>query len=336
MRKYILHFSFVFFLICTPIFGFSLWTQPLYGDLTRIGRWASHDFGPNSSIPTINVKASGRALDNSDAVVLGDSFSQRNLWQSVLTEKTHNVIKTYDYGNCIPTFIKSAIENSSNKVVIIETVERSFIQRFNYVPSCSKKLLVPSEIKAETVGGIPRPKWPISTDFWHTTTTAINTIRSSIFNEKYSKRYNTVNTDLSDECALFSNRKNKKFLYYADDDLKSQWSEIEIKAAISNVLNIQKQVERSGKKFIFIIAPDKSSVYKKCIKTGNINLTMPDINQLLIDAGVNAPNLHYVFKEKINTIVDLYDPDNTHWSESGYILAGETIGDYLLSMPAKH
>ena len=303
MRKYILHFSFVFFLICAPIFGFSLWAEPLYGDLTRIGRWASHDFGPNSSIPTINVKSSGSSLSNSDVVVLGDSFSHRNLWQSVYAEKTNNVVKTYDYGKCIPAFIKSAIANASNKIVIIETVERSFIQRFNFSSSCSEKLLVPKEIKAEIIGGTPRPTWPLSTDFWYTTTTAKNTIRSGIFNEKYSKRYSTVNTQLYDECALFSNRKNKKLLYYADDDLKYQWSEIEIKAAISNVLNIQNQIERSGKKFIFIIAPDKSSVYKNCIKTGNINSTMPNINQLLINAGVNAPNMHYIFKEKINTII---------------------------------
>jgi hypothetical protein len=124
-------------------------------------------------------------------------------------------------------------------------------------------------------------------------------------------------------------------LYYADDDLKYQWNEMEIQTAISNVLKIQNEVERSGKKFIFIIAPDKSSVYKNCIKNDNVNLAMPNINQLLIDAGVNAPNMHYIFKEKIKTTVDLYDPDNTHWSESGYILAGETIGGYVLGMPSK-
>lgn len=338
MRKYVLYLLSAAALTFFPFVIFSWWAEPIYGDLTRIGRWTERDFGPNSPIPNINVKSNGKIINNTDAVVLGDSFSQKNLWQSVFTERTKNIVKTYEYSqsNCIPSFLEVAITNASNKIVIIETVERSFIQRFSYIPSCSSKTLVPSEIKAEMVGGTPRPKWPLSLGFWYTTTTAINTIRLNIFNEQYSNRYQTVNTELSNGCALFSNRRNDKFLYYADDDLKQKWTEGEIKNAIANVLKIQNQVERSGKKFIFIIAPDKSSVYQSCLPTHKNNLKTPNINQILIDYGVNTPNMQSVFQEKIGLIVDLYNPDNTHWSEGGYILAGETIGHYVSIFSAEH
>jgi hypothetical protein len=338
MRKYVIYLVSTALLTFSPIVIFSWWAEPIYGDLTRIGRWTERDFGPNSPIPTINVKSSGEFINTPDAMVLGDSFSQRNLWQSVFSEKTKQVVKTYDYGQskCIPAFLEAAIKNTTNKLVVIETVERSFIGRFSNIPSCSSRSLTPREIKAETIGGTQRPKWPLSLGFLYTTTTAINTIRSNIFNERQSNRYQTVNTGLSAGCALFSNRRNHRFLYYADDDLKQHWSEKEIKTAIANVLNIQNQVERSGKKFVFIIAPDKSSIYRSCISTDDDILKNPNINQRLIDAGVNAPNTQTIFREKIGAIVDLYDPDNTHWSEAGYILAGEKIGDYVLSLPAKY
>ena len=338
MRKYVLYLLSAATLTFSPFVIFSWWAEPIYGDLTRIGRWTERDFGPNSPIPSITVKSSGEILDNADVMVLGDSFSQRNLWQSVFSEGTKHVVKTYGYGqsNCIPTFIETAITNTTNKIVVIETVERSFTQRFSHIPSCSNSSLIPSEIKAETIGGIQRPKWPLSLGFWYTMTAAINTIRSNIFNEENSNRYQTVNTRLSAGCALFSNRRNDRFLYYADDDLKRQWSEKEVRTAIANVLDIQNQVERSGKQFVLLIAPDKSSVYQSCIPANDTILKNQSINQLLIDAGVNTPNLQSVFRENIGVIVDLYDPDNTHWSESGYILAGEIIGNYVSGLQAKH
>ena len=337
MRKYVHHLAFSVTLTFLPIAIFSWWAEPIYGDLTRIGKWAEHDFGPNALHPTISIKTSGKSLNNANVVVLGDSFSARNLWQSVLSDTTGHVVKTFDYGqnNCIPSWLRAAIADTSSKFIIIETVEREFIDRFNHIPLCFRREPVPIEVKADAAGN-RRPTWPLTFSFSYNTTTAINMARFNFLNEKYSKRFNTVNASLRNECAFFSNRRKDRFLYYADDDLKQQWSEQEIHEAISNVLKIQNEVERSGKKFIFIIAPDKSTVYQTCLLTVNLNSKIPNINELLIASGVNAPNMVSSFEKEINTIVDLYDPDNTHWSEAGYILAGKTIGHYIPSLLAGH
>ena len=77
------------------------------------------------------------------------------------------------------------------------------------------------------------------------------------------------------------------------------------------------------------MAPDKSTIYKNCLIGGNSKEVYPNINKLLIDAGVNAPDMTSQFQLKIDKVVDLYDPDNTHWSLAGYVLAGEVINSYI-------
>jgi len=91
-----------------------------------------------------------------------------------------------------------------------------------------------------------------------------------------------------------------------------------------------KNIEQNGKKFIFVVAPDKSSVYQSCMLGGKPTYqAISNINNFLISAGVNAPNLRNIFTDKVNAISDLYEPDNTHWSIAGYKLAGQTVAQYI-------
>lgn len=275
-------------------------------------------------------------MTNPDVMVLGDSFSARNLWQSVFSNNTGYTVKSFNYEkNCISDWIEAALIDSTSKIIIIEIVERSFVGKFRHISSCPKTEPISLEIKAGLEGN-QRPTWPLTLGFSYITTSAFNTIRSNFLNEKYSKRFRVVNASLRNGCSIFSNRRNDRLLYLADDDLKQQWNEQEIRDAVANVLKIQKEVERSGKKFVFVVAPDKSSVYKNCLLIDKTNSKEPNITDILIGSGVNAPNIKSRFTEKINVIVDLYDPDNTHWSEAGYILAGEKIERYISEALSGH
>jgi len=330
MRNYLYHFAYVVLPICLFSILFGWWAEPLFGDLTRIGKWTEHDFGPNTEHPIIHFQSSGQSLPNHDVVVLGDSFTARNLWQSVLFDNSGYIVKSFQYGsqNCIPAWIEAAIAEPTNSIIMVETVERSFIERFSHIPSCSNRKPIPSDVPAGITTNL-RPDFPPTLNPLYLLYSAINTGKLNIFPEKNFNSNGVINIPLRAECARFSNRRNDRLLYYAEDDMKQQWSAQEIRDAVANVLHIQKEVERSGKKFVFIIAPDKSSVYQTCLLRDNAIRTMPNINEILIASGVNAPNMQTTFKDKINTIVDLYDPDNTHWSEAGYILAGETISRYI-------
>ena len=188
--------------------------------------------------------------------------------------------------------------------------------------------MVPSEVQAELKESF-RPTWPPTLSLSYVITTAMNTAELNISHKNLIKNFMVVNAPLRVGCARFSNRRNDRLLYYANDDSKQEWNMQEIQHAVANILRIQREVERSGKRFILIVAPDKSSAYQNCLLLSNETKYTQNINDILIASGVHAPNLLTPFKQNINTIIDLYDPDNTHWSEAGYILAGNEISKYL-------
>jgi hypothetical protein len=332
MRNYIFHFLIVVIPICLFSFLFGWWAEPIYGDLTRIGKWTERDFGRNAIQKPIQIKSTGRSLLNPDILVLGDSFAQENIWQSVVTKETGYAVQTFDYGkNCLGNFIDAAITNPSSKIIIIESVERTLIARFRNIRSCVKANVFPSEIEGGSRESI-RPNWPLTLSLSYLATTAVNTVTLNFHPEQSIKNDIVVNAPLRADCAKFSNRRNDRLLYYADDDLKQQWDPQDIQNAIANILQIQKKAEQNGKKFIFVVAPDKSSVYQSCILRDNpIHPKMSNIENLLIASGVNTPNLYKTFADKINVTSDLYEPDNTHWSIVGYRLAGVAVAQYILT-----
>ncbi len=116
-------------------------------------------------------------------------------------------------------------------------------------------------------------------------------------------------------------------LYLADDDLKFEWSERHIQHAVANIRKVQMEVEKSGKQFMLLVVPDKSSVYRSCMLTGELNQMSSLTRKLFVSSGINWIDLQTVMVEHIYKLVDLYDPNNTHWSENGYILAGNTIAE---------
>ena len=331
MRNYLVHFFVVVLSFSLPATFFAWWAEPVAGDLTRIGKWAEHDFGPNVAHPAIQIRATGRALINPDVLVLGDSFAIYNLWQSVLSDRTGYAVKSFTYDkNCLASWIEAAIAEPANKVVIVETLERLFVPRFGNIAACPSTAPIPVEVAASTTA-ILRPTWPPTLSWSYLVPTAINTARLNTFPEKDSNRSGVINREIDVACSRFSNRRNDRLLYYSEDDQKQKLTPQKIDEAVANVLKIQKAVERSGKTFVFILVPDKSTIYQSCFTSDNAMRKIPNINNALITAGVNAPDMHKIFYDKKTAIVDLYLPNDTHWSAAGYILAGETVGRYVTS-----
>ena len=71
-----------------------------------------------------------------------------------------------------------------------------------------------------------------------------------------------VNVQLSTD-KLFSNRKANRLLYYAEDELKMNWSEKDKAAAVENLKYIQDDLAKKGMRLVVIVVPDKSSAYRK-------------------------------------------------------------------------
>jgi len=308
----------------------ALLVDPVAGDLTRIGGWTENDFGWNAQQPVIKIVANDRAIVDPDMVVLGDSFSiTNNYWQSVLTLKLDKKILSFgiDDVGCIDNWVRWAKDVSTARVVLIEVVERNFIRRFRLLSSCEES----SPIPIEMLSGITspsRPTWPPTMDARYLFRTAINSARLIASPRSSIRSDNTVNAPIRRACARFSNRRSDRLLYYMGDDRKKRWTDDEIKRAVANVRMLQNEFSRAGKRFIFVLVPDKSTVYQDClIKHDAVKL--PNVTSQLILAGVHMPDLLTIFRADSDSVVDLYLPDNTHLSESGYLLMAARVEKFM-------
>ena len=332
MKRYIAFFLVTVCLFLIPISLLAIFFEPITGDLTRVGQWSERDFGQNSKQPVIEFLANGTLISNPEILVLGDSFSVVNFWQSILFSRLNKKSLTFYIANigCINDWVEFASKQSSAKTIIIETVERAFIDTFQ--AECKSKPIVSEEIASgKTSGSRPTMGLPVL-DIRYLMATTINTLKM-ILKPKTSIIGRTVgNLPLKMSCANFSNKRADRLLYFRDDERKLNWSQKDINTAIDNVVKIQKMFTEQGKQFMFIVIPDKLSVYEDCLLNANdavegkINIT-----ELLMASGVNIPNLLPTLKSKRYEIMDLYYPNNTHFSESGYILMAAELEKFISS-----
>lgn len=339
MRRYLVIFFTPVLLIVILMAFMSIISGPVSGDLTRIGRWAERDFGWNAPQPVIKTNYNGKSVINPDIVVLGDSFSRRNLWQSVLSAKQNKSTLSFHYlqVNCPSNWIQYSLnESPSAKVVIIETLERAFLDVFRDLHACRKKPPIPFEsLPMET--SATRADWPPMFSISYALRTTINTLKMNSNIGIPVRGSQVVNAPIKNNCANFSSRRNDRLLYLADNEDKLRWDRDELNRAISNVAKVQKMFAEHGKKFILIVIPDKLSVYQDCLLNDSHleERKRVDVTNLLINSGVNTPDLLRPFKENIRKIVDLYLPDDGHLSESGYILLANELEKFIThSFPA--
>jgi len=308
----------------------ALYLEPVVGDLTRTGRWSENDFGWHAPQPAINIVTNGRATVNPDIVVLGDSFSLANYWQSALSSNVGKKILTFGYGDvgCIDNWIRWSKDNSAAKIVILQVVERNFISSFRTITPCKESTPVPIEVSSGKSSS-QRTTWPPTLDAKYLFLTALNTMRMNASPNASIAHGEVINAPIRPGCARFSNKRSDRLLHIVHDNRKENWNDQEVNEAVANVRKLKDEITRAGKKFIFVVAPNKLTAYQECL-VGNKPARFPDVTRQLNRTGVDAPDLISAFKGNIDLITDLYYPNNTHWSESGYQLAAETIAAYVL------
>lgn len=335
MRRYLLYFSAIVSITLVPAALLSWLFEPINGDLTRIGHYSEMDFGWNSTQPAVLLRENGGAIVAPGILVLGDSFSRENEWQSALGLKLNKPILSFHYAQvgCIKNWIEYALNQSSADTVAMQVVERDFVNRFSDLPACKSAPPSPLE-KSPKTSSATRSTWPPELHILRTYRIAINTLRMSL-NPDSALRGSAINAPIRQQCAKFSNRRADRILYYPDDENKLHWKQDDMTRAIFNVIRIQEVFAASGKTLIFIIAPDKLSVYQDCLINDPDRAARKRINvtKSLIEAGGNAPDLLHAFQENSGKVVDLYYPNNTHLSTSGYMFMAEKLLPFFSGKP---
>lgn len=318
---------FTFFVIAIPL---SLFFEPVSGDLTRIGHWSERDFGWNKPQPVVSVRANGPSITNPHVVVLGDSFSHPNIWQSYLAESRHLEILTFQYQDvaCVDNWLHYVVEQHypNMHTVVIETVERGFVPLFKNLNTCPRRTPKLFEVAGKNVTPT-RPQKVLTLDAGYLIPTATNTLRAALSNGLIISG-EVINVPLVTD-KLFSNHKADRLLYFAEDELKISWSEKDQAAAVVNLKHIQDDLAKKGLRLVVIVVPDKSSAYRPYLANEVSKSGYPDIFEQLKVVGVSNVNLLRFFQQAAGETVDLYLPNDTHLSTQGYKLMASKIAEHI-------
>lgn len=335
MRSYLVYFSatVIAVLVLTVALGLAFEPfLPLVGDLTRVGNHAEKDFGWTAPQPPIRVLANGPAMTDPDILVLGDSFSRSNFWQSVATAESRQRIQSFEIARvgCIDNWLAHALKHPTAKTIVIESVERSFLSNFRDLPACATTQPKPFEIGAWTTAA-HQSAWPPEWHIARTFKVSLNTLAMQWRPTAILRDDQVVNAPIERSCARFSNRRADRLLYFSQDEEKYRWKQEELARAIANVLRMQKSAEQHGKKFVLMLVPDKLSAYYPCLPDAQKSALGKgqDLTAALIAAGIHTPDLLGAFRSNINRIEDLYRPNDTHVSEAGYILMAGQMTQFL-------
>lgn len=317
----------IFLIIAIPL---SIFFEPLSGDLTRIGYWSERDFGWNKPQPAVSIRANGTLISNPQILVLGDSFSHPNIWQSYLAKARNFDILSFQYQDvgCVDNWLNWVVEKDypNMHTVIIQIAERSFVPTFRNINTCANQLPKPLKISKEDVKPT-RPNSGFMFDATYLSATAMNMLRMRLSDGNIASA-KVINAALSTD-RLFSNRKSNRLLYYAEDENKRYWTDQEITKAIKNLKSIQDKLANEGVWLEVIVVPDKSTVYRKYL-IAKADTLYPNIFEKLKVSGVNNVNLLSFFQSAVVSTVDLYLPNDTHLSTHGYKLMASKVANDLL------
>lgn len=311
------------------VLGFYL--QPLTGDLTRLGKLSERDFGWNAPQPVIRV-TSMSAPAQPDVVVLGDSFSEGRVWQSVAARQTGLEFITYHWHSvgghaCLDAWV-SAVKKAhpSIRFIVLQTVERMFVNRFvENDPPCSlgkMDAIIKGESPAvarQTWSGIELP------DAVYAVRAAWNALRSF---EQVTRSSSVYIAPLVRQ-DLFSNRRSGLLLFYKDDLDKTTWRSSDLNLAAGHIRKLQIASRAKGVEVVLAVVPDKSTAYASYVKYPIFQAPPPDVWKVLDEQHVDQIDVKGALLPRVTSVKDLYLPDNTHVGTAGYSIIGHAVAQWL-------
>ena len=324
-RRFVGGFLLGTLLLLLPGVILSFYLQPLSGDLTRIGNLAERDFGATQPQASLSRQANDASPTDADVLVLGDSFSARNAWQTVLSQSTGLKTLSYHYDElpCLDYWLEQAASGKlSNKArtLIIQSSERDFMRRFTeQSSSCEPAPLQASKIAAEILTSQRSRLDLLPMNIMHVLKTQSNHLAMSSSSGKVRfQRTIMVNLTRND---LFSNRLSGHLLYYAVDIERREqyWSPEQADQALAYLARYHDMAAARGVRLLVIAIPDKSSVYAPWVAAGQLPV-MPGYNlhpRLASQFGHYA-DLLTPFREAAGKSADFYAPNDTHLSLDGY------------------
>lgn len=333
MRRYLVYLASSAAFVGLLFASFALYYGSVQGDLTRIGGWSERDFAPVAAQPAIAQAPRAPSAGAADVLVLGDSFSQPNEWQSALFVDARLSAHTthFDAIGCLDNWVRWALAQPARQAIVVQTVEREFVKRFRDRVTCRPNRTTNFDRPADGHAA-PHAAPALAIDAGYLTRTTLNTGLAHFSSARTFRRGSVVNAPIDKGCANFTNMKSDRLLYYQFDEERLKWTTEDVDRAIDNVRALQALFRDAGRRFVFVLIPDKLSVYQDCLAlrdTAGETGPTARLSSRLRAASVDAPDLHPVFVAARATTPDLYYPNNTHLSENGYRLLARQVAAML-------
>ena len=331
--------------------GFGLWArgfEPLWGDLTRIGWRTENDYGwtqPKLHFEPLAAEI-GRLDRHYDVVAIGDSFTGESpwhpgtTWPHFLAHDTGLRVGIFDSDDdLIGRLLASpGFQADPPAVVIYEIVERNFIPGHPSAPGDACPVAPdppPPALALQLDGSAPMPDMRPRSRPWSELPVSYGlayleqNLRRAVIGHETT---NSVAIGLT-RSGLFSSRLDRSLLVYGEDFNKVGWTEQRWRDAACNLLRLQQRVQANGRTlFLAIVAPDKLTAYGPYLEDESFR-TLSRLD--LLDA---YTSLHLVRFDRRNfdpaDHVDLYLPDDTHWSTTGHALAAGFVEARLRALGA--
>ncbi|BCK88798.1 hypothetical protein MIZ01_2604 [Sideroxyarcus emersonii] len=292
------------------------------GELTRMALLPESLFGWTKPQPQLDMKWMQQAtMKSADVLVIGDSFSESRVWQTILTQHGLKVrTESWDSmrGICADFMPWLRAQGFTGRYVVLESIERNLVDDLNKSVACQQMQYHPN-LKTDA------PRYPPIVDFdinrgnyAGKLSTGIQTQLHVLQYERLQQSANFKRWLLPNEvqlervangCGLFSHLRCNDSLFYTLDK-PEEVSDI----ALQDIEILNHRLV--GITPIWVFVPNKSTSY---LYPGKQFWNMAEQR-------FHAPNLLHMTQQAIQAkTIDLYPANNTHFSTTGYLLMGNEI-----------
>ncbi len=315
-------FFFLFVVAVLAIYGAAgFWFLPMAGfegDLTRMAKLPESDFGWTKEQPAVDPKwMQSAAWEDADVLVIGDSFSNAQVWQSVLARngmKVHTESWGRMYMLCADLGKWIRDKGFKGRHVVIESAEKYLEVRLQDSMSCQHISYHPLN---EPQAQLPPVLIDRTHDYSGRLSVGLQTALNQYRYRRRSAQPGFMQWDdlgevrlvrLDDGCRLFSHTRCQDVLFYQKDLIGDVGENV-----LGNMAELNKRL--AGFDVAWMVIPDKASVY------------LPGEKKLWNEAKrrFGAPDLLNELRQARYQTMDLYFANNTHVSTSGYLLLGEIM-----------
>ncbi|MGJ7508530.1 hypothetical protein [Variovorax sp. GT1P44] len=311
----------------------TLGTTVPYGDLSRIGQISDNEFGWQLAQPHVEpqyLRAS--PISEADILVIGDSFSMTNRWQSVLTQAGYRITTMYwgqvDEGLCEDFDAWLDQIGFRGKLVVLESVERLLGGRLAHTQNCLP-LKKPVDFRLDPFFKPIEQVPGFELNWKGKLTSGYTTYRNTRRAKESQGDMRAINQSWArpviDGCSYFSNRLCSKALFFKDDDDNGE-------ITLENAKQMRAFSDaHTSRTIMWMVIPNKTTVYIVPEHSKDFVTALRELNL--------GPDLFSFAKEQKSKVRDFYFPNDTHISMRGQLVLGqrmlEAVRKILPEPPAK-